>query len=114
YAFCNAFGILTGDEDSDAKTEAENPKTKSFNEDKPAYNGNGRISYRQANCIRDLLKQKGYTEKDLLTKYKITSIAQLTSMQASQIIENLQKLPSLDESDQEAEAIANDAAAALS
>jgi hypothetical protein len=38
----------------------------------------------------------------------------LTSMQASQIIENLQKLPSLDESDQEAEAIANDAAAALS
>lgn len=114
YAFCNAFGILTGDEDSDAKTEAQSPKTKSINEAKPIYNGNGRISYRQANFIRDLLKQKGYTEKDLLTKYKIASMAQLTSTQASQIIENLQRLPTLDESDQESEAIANDAAAALS
>jgi hypothetical protein len=114
YAFCNAFGILTGDEDSDATTEAQSPKTKSINEAKPIYNGNGRISYRQSNFIRGLLKQKGYTEKDLLTKYKISGMAELSSTQASQIIENLQRLPILDESDEEAEAIANDAAVALS
>jgi len=114
YAFCNAFGILTGDEDSDANTQAQSPKTKSIIEAKAIYTGNGRISYRQANFIRDLLKQKGYTEKDLFNKYKIANMAELPSTQASQIIENLQKLPSLDESDQEAEAIANDADAALS
>jgi hypothetical protein len=114
YAFCNAFGILTGEEDNDAHTEAESPKTQPYKEDKPAYNGNDRISFRQANFIRDLLKQKGYTEKDLLTKYKIAGMAQLTSTRASQIVENLQRLPSLDESDMEAEAIANDAAVALS
>jgi len=114
YAFCNAFGILTGDEDSDANTQAQSPKTKSIIEAKAIYTGNGRISYRQANFIRDLLKQKGYTEKDLLNKYKIANMAELPSTKASQIIENLQKLPSLDESDQEAEAIANDAVAALS
>jgi ERF superfamily len=114
YAFCNAFGILTGDEDSDANTQTQIPKTQPITEAKPIYTGNGRISYRQSNFIRDLLKQKGYTEKDLFNKYKIANMAELTSIQASQIIENLQKLPMLDESDQEAEAIANDAAAALS
>jgi hypothetical protein len=114
YAFCNAFGILTGDEDSDANTQAESPKTQPYNADKPTYNSNGRISYKQSNFIRGLLKQKGYTEKDLLTKYKISGMAELSKKQASQIIENLQRLPILDESDTEAEATANDAVVALS
>jgi hypothetical protein len=49
-----------------------------------------------------------------MRKYEVTGISQLAGSQASQIIENLQRLPDIDEADREAEAIANDAVAALS
>jgi hypothetical protein len=52
--------------------------------------------------------------RDTTRKYEVTGISQLTSEQASQIIENLQRLPDISDADREAEAIANDAAAALS
>jgi len=109
YAFCNAFGILTGDEDLDGvsrNSEGRSPVAL------PAGNGhrNGyrHISPKQDAFIKSLLKQKGYREQDVMIKYEVTGISQLASAQASQIIENLQKLPD------EAEQIANDADKALS
>ncbi|MDZ4228521.1 MAG: hypothetical protein U1E54_04725 [Candidatus Levybacteria bacterium] len=51
------------------------------------------VSEKQVNFIKNLLYQKGFTEQDLLTKYKVASIAELTSTQGSAIIENLMKLP---------------------
>ena len=60
-----------------------------------------------------LLKKKGYTENDLLKKYKIRNIAYLASSQANQIIENLKKLPNIAAED-EGDQIANDAARYLS
>jgi hypothetical protein len=60
------------------------------------------------------LQKKGFTEKHLMLKYQVTDVSQLASSQASQIIENLQRLPDITDADRESEAIANDAAAALS
>ena len=106
YAFCNAFGILTGDEDNDTNTIApEDHKTN-------VTNGQGIVTHRQAGFIKGLLIKKGHTEKELCLKYDVADMSQLTRAQASTIIENLQKLPDVD-SDMEAEEIANDAAAAL-
>jgi len=60
------------------------------------------------------LRQKGYREKDVSIKYEVAGISQLASVQASTIIENLQKLPDMSISDREAEQIVNDADKALS
>ncbi len=104
YAFCNAFGILTGDEDTDAKDEIENPKCET-----QSANGNRLITARQRGYLKGLLKRKGYSESDVAIKYKVANLAELTSRQASQIIENLQKLP-----DREEEAIdVNEVAAGI-
>ena len=108
YAFCNAFGILTGDEDNDTNTIApEDHKTN-------VTNGQGIVTHKQAGFIKGLLIKKGHTEKELCLKYAVADMSQLTRTQASTIIENLQKLPDVDSADREAEEIANDAAAALS
>jgi len=56
-------------------------------------NGNGTISFKQIKYISVLLKEKGYTEKQLMHKYDITDMGQLTREQASNIIESLEKLP---------------------
>ena len=115
YAFCNVFGILTGDEDTDAGPEtAEHGTLPGGHADNRHINGNGHITPKQTGFIKGLLKKKGYTENDLMLKYEVTGISQLASSQASQIIENLQRLPDTSDADREAEAIANDAAAALS
>ena len=112
YAFCNAFDILTGDEDTDAKP-ASNSHASTPNNHVNRQSTNGRLAYWQANSIRGLLKKKGYTESDLLKKYKVGSIAYLISSQAEHIIENLKKLPDADAED-EGDQIANDAARYLS
>ena len=49
-----------------------------------------------------------------MIKYEVGGISQLASVQASQIIENLQKLPDMSDADRESEQIANDADKALS
>jgi hypothetical protein len=109
YAFCNAFGILTGDEDTDAKpATAERVSAPKNHANSHVFNGG--ITYWRAKLIRDLLEKKGYTESDLLKKYKVENIVHLDSTQADQIIENLKKLPDFDESDR----IANDAMRDLS
>lgn len=114
YAFCNAFGILTGDEDTDAKpASSDHASTPNKNPNRQITNGNGRAHYWQANSIRGLLKKKGYTEADLLKKYKVGSIAYLLSSQADQIIANLKKLPDFEPED-EGDQIANDATRYLS
>jgi len=109
YAFCNAFGILSGDEDTDAQLE-----TGGDDSPKRLYTGNGNVTSKQAGYIKNLLKKKGYTENHLMLKYQVAGISQLTSTQASQIIENLQQLSDITEADRESEQIANDAAEALS
>ena len=115
YAFCNAFGILTGDEDTDASPEtAEHGNQPVVYAGNQQRNGNGHITLKQAWLIKGLLKEKGFTEQDLMRKYKVTGISQLASTQASQIIENLQRLPDIDAKDRESEAIANAVAAGLS
>jgi hypothetical protein len=115
YAFCNAFGILTGDEDTDGKpATVEHGTLQEGSADNQHTKPNGHITPKQSGFIKGLLKKKGFTEKDLMRKYKVTGISQLASAQASQIIENLQRLPDVSDADREAEAIANDAAAALS
>ena len=76
--------------------------------------GNSLITLKQTGFIKGLLKEKGFTEQDLMRKYKVTGISQLTSEKASQIIENLQRLPDIDAKDRESEAIANAVAAGLS
>lgn len=67
YAFCNAFGILTGDEDTDARPIE--------NKEEAQHNHGGNIvekakdtpaSEKQLKLIADLCKQKGYTKEDIL------------------------------------------------
>jgi ERF superfamily len=115
YAFCNAFGILTGDEDTDAGPEtAKKDNLQAGHTGNHQKNGHSNITPKQAGFIKGLLTKKGYTEKDLMIKYEVTGISQLASSQASQIIENLQRLPDITDADRESEAIASDAAEALS
>jgi ERF superfamily len=115
YAFCNAFGILTGDEDTDAQPKtAERGNLQGEHAGNHHINGSGHITAKQTGFIKGLLKKTGYTENDLMRKYEVTGISQLASTQASQIIENLQRLPDTSDADREAEAIANDAVAVLS
>ena len=113
YAFCNAFGILTGDEDTDARPEGTESNSLQV-EHAHQRNGKGSITPRQSGYIKGLLQKKGFTERHLKLKYRVTDVSQLASSQASQIIENLERLPDITEADRESEAIANDAAAALS
>ena len=107
YAFCNAFGILTGDEDTDAKRATGEDDSRQIT------NHYGRVQQWQIAAIRDLLNKKGYTEDDLLRKYRVQNIASLTRTQAELIRANLKKLPDMD-SEEMGEQIANDAAAYLS
>lgn len=115
YAFCNALGILTGDEDTDARPEGtESNSLQVEHAGSHQSNGNGGITPRQSGYIKGLLQKKGFTERHLTLKYQVTDVSQLASSQASQIIENLQRLPDITEADRESEAIAHDAAKALS
>jgi hypothetical protein len=51
------------------------------------------ISPKQVTLISMLLKQKGQTDEALYTKYNVKSKKDLSKVQASQIISNLNKLP---------------------
>ena len=107
YAFCNAFGILTGDEDTDAKRPTGDQDSQQIT------NQYGRVRQWQITAIQSLLSKKGYTEDDLLKKYKVQHISSLTMTQADLIRANLKRLPDID-SEEMGEQIANDAAAYLS
>ncbi len=59
YAFCNAFGILTGDEDTDATPDT-------VGDNKP-YLKQGTATLKQKQFIAQLMTDKGYTLDDLMT-----------------------------------------------
>lgn len=108
YAFCNAFGILTGDEDTDgaqSAQEATEAPRKIQNEqraippDNSLPNGVKKgypVTTKQITLIAILLKKKGMSDEMLYKKYSVQSKKDLTLTQASQIIENLQKLEDVD------------------
>ena len=56
-------------------------------------------SEKQVGLIAILLKQKGQTDESIYEKYNITSKKELSKVQASQVIDNLSKLPSVEEYD---------------
>lgn len=103
YAFCNAFGILTGDEDNDASPQALTPRQMADKKDmdealdgeteeKPNGNGAYKPTQKQLDFIKRLITQKGLTKtqmNELLDSYNITAFGQLTGVQASQLIEQL-------------------------
>lgn len=82
---------MTGNEYADNHTKVQHT-----NGDTPngTTNGNGHtVSEKQLWLIRKLLGEKGFTENQLMQKYDVTALDQLTKDQASTIIENLMKLP---------------------
>lgn len=85
YNLTAIFNIIIVDEDDDgAKAQTKITDAQAT--------GTGKATAKQLKFIRDLLAQKGYTEKQMETKYEVTSIEQLTYDQASQAIEGLLKL----------------------
>jgi hypothetical protein len=95
YAFSNAFGILTGDEDTDSNL----PEAKQIApvKDFQYGNGNGAITIAQMNGIRDLLAKKGKSEKKLCDRFNVTGLNQLTHSQATEIEQKLNGLPDVNE-----------------
>ena len=76
HAFCNAFGILTGDEDTDSKVNTENLCTLD-----------------QVSTIRELIALKEWKEEDLLKKGNITALTELSYAQAELLIRKLSPKP---------------------
>jgi hypothetical protein len=78
YAFCNAFGILTGNDDNDARPQRQEQV--------------GFITDAQISTIRQLIAQQTkYTEEQLLQRYGARRAEALTVQQAEQFIEQLKK-----------------------
>lgn len=94
YAFCNAFGILTGDEDNDA-VPAQG-QAQQVAAPKPA----ALITPFQRNKLFAMLPAKGKTEEDLheyiLRVFNKKSVNELTNPEASKTIEKITSLPDLD------------------
>jgi len=89
YAFCNAFGILTGDEDNDAQPPGELPASKKPTEQP-------KVSTSQLNTIANLAKKKGYTKEDVIAKCKEMGFDKFTGGKdgsASRVIEWLIQAP---------------------
>lgn len=61
--------------------------------DQPKSGYSGKVTDGQKKFIRDLLRQKGFSESQLLEKYEVGSIDDITFEQASQVITNLKNLP---------------------
>ena len=78
YVFCDAFGILTGNLDTDGRVEGI--KEKEY------------ISVAHVQLIRDLLSKTEYTEGDMLESAKVSKIEELDIQHAKKIIANLQSV----------------------
>jgi hypothetical protein len=103
YAFCNAFGILTGDEDTDAAQPITKP-TQTINPAgeyvKPQITTTApiqMIAEEQKRNIILLLAQKGRTVETLNKKiqslYKKESYEELTFQEANVVVQGLNKMP---------------------
>lgn len=96
YAFCNAFGILTGDEDNDAKPMGESESKKG--QDAPAEPQSrkpleGPQTEKQLNMINALIDKKGVDREKVKQHYKVESLKDLNKEQSSQLIDMLTKKP---------------------
>lgn len=92
YAFCNAFGILTGDEDNDAQVTGGQVKSQS------TAGGPPKVSVNQLNMIKKVANQKGYTKEDVVAKCKEMGFSDLTGGKdgsASKVIDWLLTAPSM-------------------
>jgi hypothetical protein len=100
YAFCNAFGILTGDEDTDADTaSSEQPESPQ----EVGINGSNRASRQtyqtalatpaQVSFIEKLLRRKGHEAEEICMRFGIGGLNELTVPQASTVIDRLKALP---------------------
>jgi ERF superfamily len=94
YAFCNAFGILTGDEDTDANSDTQNSSPSTQRAPQKAINY--LLTYQQQKAIFGMLNQKGYS-KDQLDSYierrwKKDSISKLTVLEAEVLIAKIKSL----------------------
>ena len=84
YAFLNAFGILTGDEDNDARPVEEA-------KDAPRQPLQGPMSDAQFGMINVLVSKKGVDREKVKEFYKVESLKDLTKEQAHHLIDQLQK-----------------------
>lgn len=105
YAFCNAFGIITGDEDNDATedsptTPPPRPPMAPVNAPqapKPPQAGQNiknpaePASEAQLRAVATLRSKYGMPEEAFKAAYKITSLKQMTKGQASACIDGLKK-----------------------
>lgn len=91
YAFCNAFGILTGDEDTDSRPVVEKSVTKPALKTPTA--GYYKMTYAQQKAIFQLLEGTGKTKQDLDSYIKRAfnkdSITKLTVSEADKVIARL-------------------------
>src|SRR3954470_6411938 len=71
YAFCNAFGILTGDEDTDARDEEKSDAPVEQRRE-ARHEGHGLATAAQIDFIRKLLKRKGHTEDELCIRFNVS------------------------------------------
>jgi hypothetical protein len=79
YAFCNAFGILTGDEDNDAQDTGDLSTQRNAAKQT-------QVSASQLKTIASIAKEKGYTKEDVVAKctemgFKWSAKSSLTSLQ---------------------------------
>ncbi|MFA6006909.1 MAG: ERF family protein [Candidatus Paceibacterota bacterium] len=82
YAFCNAFGIMTGDEDTDATPQTTHAEVGS------------KATEAQMNTISELAMQAGYSKADVGVRCRElygVSILDITTVQADGIITGLMK-----------------------
>jgi len=77
YAFCNAFGILTGDTDNDAIAQRGEPETER------------KVTEKQQDFIAELFIQSDLNMEAVLKTYKVDDISQLTTKQGSNLISKL-------------------------
>jgi len=79
YAFCNGFGILTGDDDTDSRVEGV------------THNSTVYITENQMEEILTLLGEQGLSKDQLLKAAKVDSIEKLTQDYASRVIVRLRE-----------------------
>lgn len=96
YAFCNAFGILTGDQDDDANSVPKNtPAPKTNAALKPTSNTPEIATDQQRKLIFALASQLGYSDNQtkgiLKDYYKIESFSELTRTKATKLIGTLKQ-----------------------
>src|SRR5712664_3124109 len=76
YAFCDAFGIMTGNVDTDSRVIVQRESTEDIQE--------------YIKIIRRLLLQTTHTEEDILQEAKVESMDSISGLNLRRIINNLQ------------------------